>query len=155
MSDVESWGEEARQSASSALGEVIELCEECWQLRLSKKAAEENTAEIASELSRKETALKRLMEEAGVETIAGKSCVYNITTEKGIKAPQDIEGWIAFGEYIKTEYGEKTYQGMFRAHHATAAAFIKKELEQKGDNLLIPGVPPAQEYKLIKAKKKR
>ncbi len=152
---IDEWISKENESVEISAKQMRCRVDECWDLKQRIKQQQALVAGMESQLDQLEAELKMWMEDAGVESADGTDCVYEIKEDPGYKAPQAIDDWIALGKYIKENYGQETYDGMFKIHAQTAKSWIRREYEaHPGLDFSIPGVPEPKPWKYVKGKKK-
>lgn len=156
-SDDLDWGLK-KEPTKEELKQLRELVDECWQERKEIEAEQEALDARTKAVTKKEAALKEVLEDAGMEIFHGTECIYTIKEEHGERGPESDADWMLFKGWMKEKYPD-AYEGFFKMHMTSLKAFVKKErslAEDKGEEgFSIPGIPEPSPYTVIKAKAKK
>jgi hypothetical protein len=151
---MENWQQDEQQES---LQQIKERVDRCWDLRKVIKNFEAKISEEKKKLTKEETELKVIMEDAGVEVVDGEACTYKLHIDPGYKRPDNPEAEEEFRLWFLEQKGEEAYNRMFKMHASTQKAFIKKEYEANSSDpeFSIPGVPTPSEFSYLKPKEKK
>ena len=133
-----------RDYSGMTITEITEKVNKCFEKQMEYKIADKAAKALYHELGNLEAEVIAILEQHERNDFKTDAGLFSYHYRESWKTPKTKDEKLAFGEYVKTKYGEETYWAMFGVNARTLGSFCNQELaeEEKKGNLTyqIPGI---------------